>query len=63
MSKNITLSMDMRYKKRLEILADIEYTSKNKLVRRWIDEHFEENFNKCYEKTYKELKNGKRRSE
>ena len=53
MSKRITLSMNAEYQERLKILAETEDTPASRLIRRYIDEHFEEyveegNYNEDY---------------
>ncbi len=45
----INLSMNNKYQDKLKLLAEAEDTPASRLVRRWIDEHFEENYKKIEE--------------
>ena len=41
--------MNNKYQDKLKLLAEAEDTPASRLVRRWIDEHFEENYKKIEE--------------
>lgn len=44
MSKVISISLDEEYNQKLELIAKYQYTDKSKLVRKWIDENFKEEY-------------------
>lgn len=44
MSKLVTISLDEDYNRRFGLIAKNEYSDKSKLVRKWIDENFREDY-------------------
>ena len=44
MSKLVTISLDEDYNRRFSLIAKNEYSDKSKLVRKWIDEKFKEEY-------------------
>lgn len=45
MSLKITLSIDENYNKKFGLIAEKEYSDKSKLLRKWIDQNFKEEYN------------------
>lgn len=50
MSKIVTISLDEDYNRKLELIAKAEYSDKSKLVRKWIDQNFKEEYDDESEK-------------
>ena len=44
MSKNITISMKEGYVKKLDLIAKNEWSDRSKLIRKWIEENFKEEY-------------------
>lgn len=44
MSKIITISLDEEYNERFEIIAKHFYSDKSKMLRKWIDENYKEEY-------------------
>ena len=44
MSKLVTISLNEEYNRRFGLIAKNEYSDKSKLVRKWIDENFREDY-------------------
>ena len=44
MSKVISISLDEEYNKRFEKIAKAEYSDKSKLLRKWIDQNYKEEY-------------------
>ena len=44
MSKVISISLDEEYNRRFESIAKKEYTDKSKLIRKWIDMNYKEEY-------------------
>jgi len=45
MTKNYTISIEEEYNRKWEIIAKREYSDKSKLLRKWIDQSFKEEYN------------------
>lgn len=41
----VTIYMNEEYKRRFDLIAINEYSDKSKLVRKWIDNNFKEEYN------------------
>ena len=50
MSKRTTISLDDEYNRRFKLIAKNEYSDQSKLVRKWIDEKFKEEYENNDEK-------------
>ena len=44
MGKTITVSLGDDYNRKLELIAENEFSDKSKLIRKWIDENFKEEY-------------------
>ena len=50
MSKVVGFYLDDEYNKKLEQIAKAEYSDKSKLLRKWIDQNFKEEYEKVLSK-------------
>jgi len=44
MSKVVGFYLDNEYNRKLELIAKAEYSDKSKLLRKWIDENYKEEY-------------------
>lgn len=44
MSKKVTLSLDEENNRRFKLIAENEYSDKSKLLRKWINENFKQEY-------------------
>lgn len=44
MSKTLTISINEGYVKKLDLIAENEFSDRSKLIRKWIDENFKEEY-------------------
>ena len=44
MSKTLTVSINDVYLKKLDLIAEHEWSDRSKLLRKWIDENFKEEY-------------------
>lgn len=44
MSNRITISLNDEYKERLDLIAKNEFTDRSKIIRKWINENFREEY-------------------
>ena len=42
--KKVTISLENKYIRKIEIIAKMEYTDRSKLIRKWIDANFKEEY-------------------
>jgi len=52
----ILITLDEEYKRKIDLIAEKEYTDRSKLIRRWIDNHYIENYEKLNEVVENEQK-------
>lgn len=45
-SKTLTISINEEYVKKLDIIAENEYSDRSKLIRKWIDENLKKEYEK-----------------
>lgn len=43
-SKTLTISINNNYVKKLDLIAENEYSDRSKLIRKWIDENFKDEY-------------------
>ncbi len=43
-SNQITITINEPYLKKFDLIADAEYTDRSKLVRKWIDQNFKDEY-------------------